>query len=129
MPTADLALIVTDGRTSVVAGTATIYTLTVANLGPDPVTGAGVSDQLSAGVTAVTWTAVGAGGGTPAHASGSSSIAETVDLPAGGSVTYTVSVQVDPSAIGHLVNTATISTPGGRSTQIPAITPASTTIH
>ena len=63
------------------------YTITASNAGPSNATGATVADTFPASLTA-TWTCVGAGGGT-CTASGSGNINDTVNLPAGGSVTYT----------------------------------------
>src|SRR6185503_18937180 len=59
-----------------------------------------------------TWTCVGAGGGT-CTASGSGNINDTVNLPSGGSVTYTASCTISASATGSLSNTATVAAPGG----------------
>src|SRR6185312_15602496 len=59
-----------------------------------------------------TWTCVGAGGGT-CTASGSGNIADTVNLPSGGSVTYTASCNISAAATGTLTNTATVATAGG----------------
>jgi len=63
------------------------YTITASNAGPNNDTGATVADTFPASLTC-TWTCVGAGGGT-CTASGSGNINDTVNLPAGGSVTYT----------------------------------------
>ncbi len=104
---ADLAITKTNGVSSVMAGGSTTYTITASNLGPDNVTGAGVYDILPLSLTG-TWICVGAGGGT-CTASGSGDIADAVNLPAGGSVTYTVSATISPSAIGAIVNTASIA--------------------
>jgi hypothetical protein len=53
---------------------------------------------------------VGAGGGT-CTASGSGNIDDTVNLPVGGSVTYTLAGTISPSFIGTLSNTATVAAP------------------
>src|SRR6185437_12110700 len=73
--------------------------------------GATVADTFPASLTA-TWTCVGAGGGT-CTASGSGNINDTVNLPAGGSVTYTASAAVNASATGTLTNTASVAAPAG----------------
>ncbi|MEK7952936.1 choice-of-anchor Q domain-containing protein [Luteolibacter soli] len=108
---ADLAITKTDGVTTATPGGSVTYTITASNAGPDPVVGAAVADTFPASLTA-TWTAVGAGGGT-ATASGSGNINDTVNLPVGGSVTYTVSATISPAATGTLSNTATVSTSAG----------------
>lgn len=106
---ADLAITKTDGVVSAVPGTSTTYTITASNAGPDPVTGATVADTFPAACVSPTWTCVGAGGGTCA-ASGSGNINDaTVNLPSGGSVTYTATCPISPATIGILSNTATVS--------------------
>ena len=70
-----------------------------------------MADTFPASLTC-TWTCVGAGGGT-CTASGSGNINDTVNLPAGGSVTYTASCTIAASATGTLTNTATVTAPAG----------------
>ena len=115
---ADLSITVTDGVTTAVPGGSVTYTITASNAGPSSVTGATVADTFPAALTA-TWTAVGAGGGI-ATTSGSGNINDTVDLPAGASVTYTVSATISAAVTGTLSNTATVSLPSGISDPTPA---------
>lgn len=110
-PVADLSITKTDGVTTVNAGGSTTYTITASNAGPSNATGATVADTFPASLTA-TWTCVGAGGGT-CTAAGAGNINDTVNLPAGGSVTYTASTTISGAASGSLSNTATVSAPGG----------------
>ena len=79
---ADLAITKTDGVTTVTAGGGVTYTITASNAGPSDSPGATVTDLFPVSLTGVTWTCVGAGGGT-CTASGSGNINETVNLPAG----------------------------------------------
>lgn len=109
VPSADLAITKTDGVTSVTPGGSVTYTITASNAGPSNANAALVDDILPPGLTC-TWTCVGAGGGT-CTASGSGNINDTVNLPAGGSTTYTATCAIAPGATGSLVNTATISAP------------------
>ncbi|MCU0756955.1 MAG: DUF11 domain-containing protein, partial [Xanthomonadales bacterium] len=85
---ADLSITKTDGSATEVPGTAVTYTIVASNAGPNPVTGATVADTFPASITGVSWTCVGAGGGT-CTASGSGNINDSVNLPVGGSVTFT----------------------------------------
>ncbi|MBW8874591.1 MAG: ExeM/NucH family extracellular endonuclease [Acidobacteria bacterium] len=110
-PQADLSITKTDGVTSATPGGSTTYTITASNAGPSNATGATVADTFPASLTC-TWTCVGAGGGT-CTASGSGNLGDTVNLPAGGSVTYTASCTISASATGTLSNTATVTAPGG----------------
>ena len=121
-PQADLAITKTDGVTSVVPGTADTYILVVSNHGPSAVTGASVADALPAGVTAATWMATDTSGGgvVTGPTSGSGALATTVNLPVNATVTFTFTVQVDPSATGTLVNTATVTAPAGVTDTNPA---------
>ncbi|MDG4550539.1 MAG: DUF11 domain-containing protein, partial [Candidatus Contendobacter sp.] len=110
-PQADLAITKTDGVTTATPGGSVTYTITASNAGPSNATGATVADTFPAALTCA-WTCVGAGGGT-CTAAGSGNINDTVNLPSGGSVTYTASCAVSASATGNLVNTATVAAPGG----------------
>ena len=114
---ADLAITKTDGVTTATAGGVT-YTIVASNAGPSAAVGATVADTFPASLTG-TWTCVGAGGGT-CTASGSGNINDTVNLPVGGSVTYTVSAMVSASATGTLSNTATVAAPAGMTDPNPA---------
>jgi len=108
----DLAISKTDGVTTAVPGTALIYTIGVGNAGPDDAVGATVADSFPAGLTGIGWSCAASGGASCA-ASGSGSIADTVNVPVGGSLTYTVNAIIDPAAIGTLSNTATVAAPAG----------------
>ena len=126
---ADLSITKTDGVATATPGTSVTYTITASNAGPDPVTGASVTDTFSASHAGCTWTCVGAGGGT-CTAAGAGNIGDTVNLPVGGSVTYTATCGITFGATGTLVNTATVSsavgdpTPGNNSaTDTDTLTP------
>jgi uncharacterized repeat protein (TIGR01451 family) len=108
---ADLSITKTDGVTTATAGGSVTYTIVASNAGPSNTTGATVADTLPAALTA-TWTCVGAGGGT-CTAAGAGNINDAVNLPSGGSITYTVSASVSAAATGTLSNTATVVAPGG----------------
>lgn len=130
---ADLSIIKDDGISTTPAGGPVTYTIVAANAGPSDVTGATVTDTLPVSLTGVTWTCTPSGTST-CTASGSGNISDAaVHLPAGSSVTYTVSATVDPTATGTLSNTATIAssvtdpTPGNNSsTDTDLITAAGT---
>jgi uncharacterized repeat protein (TIGR01451 family) len=116
-PSADLAITKTDGVTTATPGGSVTYTITASNAGPSNATGATVADTFPASLTC-NWTCGGAGGGT-CTPSGSSNINDTVNLPAGGSVTYTASCTISSLATGTLSNTATVTAPGGVSDPTP----------
>src|SRR4051812_10917704 len=103
----DLAITKTDGVTTATPGGSVTYTITASNAGPDPATGATVADTFPAVLTC-TWTCVGAGGGT-CTASGTGNLNDSVNLPAGGSVTYTATCAISAAATGTLSNTATVA--------------------
>jgi uncharacterized repeat protein (TIGR01451 family) len=106
---ANLSITKTHGQATAVAGQPVTYTITVTNSGPDPVTGATVTDTVPAALVAPTWTCVGAGGGT-CTAAGAGNINDTVNLPVGATVTYTLSATVSPTA-STFSNTAIITAP------------------
>ena len=109
-PEADLGITKDDGVTTVIAGNQVVYTIVASNAGPSAVTDANVVDNFPAALTACTWTSVAAGGATGNSNSSGLVLNDTLDMPPGSSVTYTVTCDVDISFTGFLSNTATIST-------------------
>ncbi len=116
---ADLAITKTNGVASSTPGTTTVYTIVASNAGPSNAPGSIVADTFPAACVGVTWTCAGAGGGT-CTANGAGNINDTVNLPVGGSVTYSASCPIDPAAVGTLANTATIAVAGGVTDPNPA---------
>ncbi|MBU1822393.1 MAG: DUF11 domain-containing protein, partial [Bacteroidetes bacterium] len=74
--------------------------------------GATVTDQAPIGTTIGNWTAVFAGGAT-GSISGSGSISQSVTIPPGGTITYTIPLTIPSGFTGDLVNTATVTAPVG----------------
>jgi uncharacterized repeat protein (TIGR01451 family) len=110
-PSANLGITNTDGVTTATPGGSVSYTITASNPGPSNAPGSTVADTFPAALTC-SWTCVGAGGGT-CTASGSGNINNSVNLPSGGSVTYTASCNISAAVTGSLVDTATIAVPAG----------------
>jgi uncharacterized repeat protein (TIGR01451 family) len=106
---ADLSITKTDGQISATPGGNTTYTIVVNNAGPSDVNSASMTDSFATDLSC-TYTSVAAGGASGHTASGSGNIADTLVLPAGSSVTYTIPCEIDPGAAGTLSNTATVST-------------------
>jgi uncharacterized repeat protein (TIGR01451 family) len=111
-PIADLGITKTDGVATYTPGATTTYTIVVQNAGPSDATGVTVKDTFPAIVSGATWTCVPSAGGS-CTASGTGNVNDSVAIPAGGSVTYTVVASIAPSASGNLVNTATVAAPPG----------------
>ncbi|HEY2961587.1 MAG TPA: DUF11 domain-containing protein, partial [Pyrinomonadaceae bacterium] len=112
-PQADLAITKTDGAASATPGTPITYTITVTNNGPSDAPGTSVADTFPGTLTGVTFTSVAAGGATGNTAAGSGNINDTLSMPSGSSVTYTVNATIQASATGSLSNTATVAAGGG----------------
>ncbi|HEX4145870.1 MAG TPA: hypothetical protein VHY91_20360 [Pirellulales bacterium] len=97
-----------------VPGQGITYTIVVSNDGSSSVTGASIVDDLPSTLSGATFTAAATGGATGFTASGSGNIDDTdVDLPAGSSITYTLTANIASSATGTLSNTATVTPPAG----------------
>ncbi|MAE66758.1 MAG: hypothetical protein CMJ18_21020, partial [Phycisphaeraceae bacterium] len=94
---ADLSITKTSGVVQVAEGNAITYTIVVTNAGPDAVVGATVTDVIPSRLESVDLsTIMESGGAVSSLATGpiAGALADTVDLPAGASVTYTVTATV-----------------------------------
>lgn len=108
---ADLAIRKSDGVGRICPGEPVTYRIEVLNHGPAAVTGARVRDDFPSALTGVAWSCTAAPGAACEAASGGDPLDELVDLPAGGSVVYTVAGTVAPGFCGRLVNTAAVEPP------------------
>jgi uncharacterized repeat protein (TIGR01451 family) len=107
----DVSITKTDGVSTIVAGTATAYTIVVTNPGPSQINGVQVIDTVPLTLSGVTWTCNPAGAAVCGTPSGSGSINDLVDMPAASSATFVVSANVVASASGVLSNTASVTLP------------------
>ena len=112
-PVADLSITKTDFAATATPGTTVSYQIVASNSGPSDVTGAVVSDTPPVELIGVTWSCAASGGASCANSSGASSISEVVDLPVGGTVTFTLAGTLAASTIGPVANTAVIAAPVG----------------
>jgi uncharacterized repeat protein (TIGR01451 family) len=119
-PLADLEVDVTDGSCFVLPGGSTSYTVTVRNLGLSNAPTASVSDTVPGDLTVTSWTCAAAGGAACGGASGTGPLSDGPNLPAGGSVTYTVSATVSGTASGSLTYTVSASPGAGVTDPVPA---------
>ena len=127
--TVDLRVTKTDGVTSVARNTATTYTITVTNLGPDPAMGVRIVDAAPAQLRNVRWTCVSSGGATcggganagnpNGSASGTGSILRTVNVPVGGLITITVTgTVIANTVIGTSISNTVTAVPVAGVTQL-----------
>jgi uncharacterized repeat protein (TIGR01451 family) len=111
-PVVDVGVALDDGVVQVQRGDALTYTLIVTNHGTDAAAGDHVTTALSTQLEGIAWTCTPSAGAT-CSASGSGDIDELIDLPVGGSVTYTIDAAVSALAAGDIASTATIAAPTG----------------
>jgi uncharacterized repeat protein (TIGR01451 family) len=95
-----------------IPGAPLTYTVVYTNDGPSPVVGAQVQDEVPAALTNVTWTCAASGGTCPAP-SGTGGFDASINIGAGGTVTFTLTGDVPTGLQGVLLNTATILPPPG----------------
>ena len=105
-PEANLSVV----KSHEVAGGWITYTIAVHNAGPSNAPGVLVSDTVPAGLSDFAWTGETYGGAT-SGGSGAGSIQDTVDLPAGSSITYTVTSRMLQES--QIVNKAEVIVPQG----------------
>ena len=100
---------------SYVVGQARTYSVVVTNNGPFGVQNATVTDPVPVGINAATvsWTCASTSGGAACGAaSGSGALNDTgLDLPAGATATYLITMTVPVGFTGDLTNTVNITAP------------------
>jgi uncharacterized repeat protein (TIGR01451 family) len=107
---------------TVVHGTSLTYTIVASNTGPSTVTGAELYNPLGVihAISSDSWTATATGGASGFSPSGTGGIDDLLTIPAGGSVTYTVTAVISSTASGTLSNTVTLTPPDGFTNTDPA---------
>jgi len=107
---ADLAIVKRNGLRVLPGGQPFTYILLVSNAGPQSVVNARVSDILPNQLGNASWTCSGTGGAS-CPASGVGTVDALVNLPAGSSVSFalTVTAQANPEQV--ISNTATVTPP------------------
>jgi len=106
-PVADLAVTVTDGTATVVAGTSNAYIITVTNNGPDTVTSLTVTDTIPAALLNPNFAPSAGAYDT------NTGVWSGLSLASGQSVTLTLTGTIDPNATGTISNTVTVAPPAG----------------
>ncbi|MBA8885033.1 Ig-like domain repeat protein [Dokdonella fugitiva] len=99
---AQLALTIDDGRDHARYGEALTYTIVLTNSGNGPATDIGISGVPGAAFDGATlaWTCVADSGATCTASGGGTTLADTVTLPPGSSLTWSVDVTVPQQATG-----------------------------
>ena len=103
-----------DGELHYIPGGARTYEIIARNNGPSFIGGI-VSDPLPAGISAVdvTWTATTYGGAsTKASGTMNGALRDTVDIPGGDSIMYSVTISTPENLTGDLVNVVSINVVG-----------------
>jgi len=109
---AELSISKTDLQATAVPGTPVTYTITVTNNGPSDSTGALVQDTFPMILSGIEWNCQGTGAATCTSA-GTGNILDPVSIPAGESVEYTVTANIDSAATGSLINIAVVDAEPG----------------
>lgn len=105
---ADLSVIVDHNGEPLEPGGTTEYVVTVSNAGPAPVVGVLVEAPMPEGVSATSWVCV-AEGSAVCSASGSGDLVDTVNLPPGHNVVYTVEAELDAELPPLVVYSASLN--------------------
>ena len=125
VPTADLALSLTDNRGFAQLGDSLDYVINVDNSAGPSTVSATVSDTLPAQLTGGSWVCVASGGATCNNGSGNT-LNDNVTLPAGSAVAYVYSATVQgEDGNGQVANSASVAVTGGGSDPVPGNNAAS----
>ena len=109
----DLVVTKNDHTDSVTSGATTTYEIVVRNLGPSDAVAANVSDPVPAGLTGFTWTCTGSNGAVCRDPSGTGSLNAPVDVPVGGTLTFslTATVTAQSGTVENIVSVAVTGVP------------------
>ncbi|MFE3501846.1 hypothetical protein [Kitasatospora sp. NPDC059160] len=112
--TTGLSVTKTPDKNPYVPGQPLTYTIVVKNAGPSDAVGTSVADKLPNAIQGFTWRCTASSGSScGATASGTGDINTTVNILAGGQVSYTLTGTVPSDANGSLDNRATVTPPTG----------------
>ncbi|HEX4146566.1 MAG TPA: choice-of-anchor Q domain-containing protein [Pirellulales bacterium] len=103
---------ITGANGNIVAGNSVTYTVVVSSLGPGDQSGVAVSVPLSYALTGATFTATATGGATGFSASGTGNVNDSgIDMPAGSTITYTVTASAPVEVSNYIYDTAYVTYP------------------
>ncbi len=105
----DLTVEISNGQSSSIPGTNTIYSVLVTNRGPAVSNSTQIIDQLPSTLTNVTWICNASPGSRCLTTNGSGNINALIDLAVGGTATLTINTKISPNAAGLLQNTVRVS--------------------
>ncbi len=108
VPVADLSVSISDIPDPVTAGTTITFNIAIKNAGPDDAVDVGVS-YIQPLPFQCTFTSVATGGASGNTGTGSGGLDETLQLPSGSEVTYTMTCKIERTSKGTIFNTTTIS--------------------
>ncbi len=108
---ADVAVAISNGETTVTPGGLTVYTITVTNPGTSGVGGVRVEDILPAALTNASWTCSAVAPGACSVANGTGNVTAVVNVPPGGTVTITLTATVAAGTVGNVSTTVTAAMP------------------
>ena len=111
--TADLVVSISNNQTASVPGTNTAYTLIVTNRGPGNIVGARLSNIPPDALQNILWSCSPSPNARCYAPTGQGAINIQIDLPVNGTVTLASNGNLNPSAAGILVNSASIELPPG----------------
>lgn len=117
-------VLVKSGPATAASGEKITYTLNLTNAGPSDAKGTAVTDVVDPAIKNVQWTTIASGGALiNSGATGTSNqVVANVNVPVGGTISVTITGDIDPTYNNSLTNTAT-ATPAE-----PGITPVTSTV-
>jgi len=127
---ADLQITKGDNATTYVPNGILTYTVSVTNNGPSGVTGAVIADNIPFQIANWSWGCASQNGGATGcdpTSNTATNFNDTINLPNGASIVYTVRANISSSASGDLMNSASITTPVGMTDLITGNNSASDT--
>lgn len=103
----------TAGTDEIISGNNATYNVRIKNTGSNLATAIKVADPVASNVSLQAWSAVQTGGVTGFSPTGNGSINDTLEIPAGGEIVYSVVVTPVVGFVGSICNQVDVSYPSG----------------
>jgi hypothetical protein len=114
LDSADLTVLISESEGLAAAGSALDYTVSVSALGPGTISNASITSDPSSHLIDLSWTCSATPPSICGSASGTGALNDNAVVATGGTLAYSISATIDPTAVGTARHRVTVQPPIGR---------------